>query len=173
MMELLVIGIVALIVVGPKDLPKMFRTFGQVTGRIRGMAKDFSRAMDEAAGETGMKDLGKDLRAMANPKKMGMDAVNKAFDGIEKDIDPTQFEEGSETRAMAEKRLADSKAAREQADALRKAREDDIRNAKLAAVTPGDASASATPVPAATADPVAAEPAPEAAAEPRTGTDQG
>lgn len=164
MMELLVIGIVALIVVGPKDLPKMFRTFGQITGRIRGMAKDFSRAMDDAAGETGMKDLSKDLRAMSNPKKMGLDAVNKAFE----DIDPTKFEEGSETRAMAEKRAAEAKAAREKADAVRRAREDEIRNAKLAAVAPGETPPAAAPDPdggSASSEETQIEPA-----EPRTGT---
>jgi sec-independent protein translocase protein TatB len=61
-MELLVIGIVALIVVGPNELPGMFRKMGQFTGRIRAMAKDFQRAMDEAADETGMTDLNKDLK---------------------------------------------------------------------------------------------------------------
>ena len=64
-MELLVIGIVALIVVGPKDLPRMFRKVGQFTGRIRAMAKDFQRAMDEAADESGMTELNRDLRKAA------------------------------------------------------------------------------------------------------------
>ena len=47
--ELLVIGIVALIVIGPKDLPMMFRRVGQFVGRARSMAREFSRAMDDAA----------------------------------------------------------------------------------------------------------------------------
>lgn len=38
--ELLVVGIVALIVVGPKDLPKLFRTLGRFTGKMRGMARE-------------------------------------------------------------------------------------------------------------------------------------
>jgi sec-independent protein translocase protein TatB len=74
-MELLVIGVVALIVVGPKDLPMMFRRLGQFTGRIRAMARDFQRAMDDAADETGMTDLNRDLRNAAkytrNPAKAG------------------------------------------------------------------------------------------------------
>ena len=65
--ELLVIGIVALIVVGPKDLPVMFRRFGEFTGKARAMAREFSSAMDKAADEAGVKDLKKDLKAMANP----------------------------------------------------------------------------------------------------------
>ena len=47
--ELLLIGIVALIVVGPKELPVLFRKAGQFVGKIRGMAREFSRAMNSAA----------------------------------------------------------------------------------------------------------------------------
>ena len=47
--ELLLIGIVALIVVGPKELPVLFRKAGQFAGKIRGMAREFSRAMNNAA----------------------------------------------------------------------------------------------------------------------------
>ena len=42
--ELMVVGIVALIVVGPKDLPGMFRTLGRFTGKAKGMARDFQSA---------------------------------------------------------------------------------------------------------------------------------
>ena len=44
--ELMMIGVVALIVVGPKDLPVMFRTIGRYTGKAKAMAREFSRAMD-------------------------------------------------------------------------------------------------------------------------------
>jgi sec-independent protein translocase protein TatB len=81
--ELLVIGIVALIVVGPKDLPVMFRRFGEFTGKARAMAREFSSAMDKAADEAGVKDLKKDLKAMANPKQTGLDAINKAASDLE------------------------------------------------------------------------------------------
>ncbi|WP_112323257.1 Sec-independent protein translocase protein TatB [Oceanibium sediminis] len=55
-LELIVIGIVALIVVGPKDLPGMFRTAGQFMGRMRGMAREFQRSMEQAADEAGVKE---------------------------------------------------------------------------------------------------------------------
>ena len=51
--ELLLIGIVALIVVGPKDLPGMFRTFGKMMARVRAMAKEFQRSMEDAADDAG------------------------------------------------------------------------------------------------------------------------
>jgi sec-independent protein translocase protein TatB len=62
--ELFLIGIVALIVVGPKDLPALFRTLGQFTGKARGMARDFQRSLEQAANEAGMSDMQKSLRAI-------------------------------------------------------------------------------------------------------------
>ncbi|WP_371135468.1 Sec-independent protein translocase protein TatB [Frigidibacter sp.] len=82
--ELLVIGVVALIVVGPKDLPVMFRTLGRMTGKARGMAREFSRAMDDAARESGVKDIGNDLKAATSKKALGLDALEKAADRFEK-----------------------------------------------------------------------------------------
>lgn len=76
--ELLLIGIVALIVVGPKDLPGMFRTLGKFTARMRSMAREFQRSMDEAADGSGMRDVARDLRKMTSPREMGLDAVRKA-----------------------------------------------------------------------------------------------
>jgi len=76
--EMVLIGIVALIVVGPKDLPNMFRSIGQFTGKARGMAREFSRAMESAADESGVNDISKTLKAAANPQKFGLDAVKDA-----------------------------------------------------------------------------------------------
>ncbi len=84
MSELLVIGIVALIVIGPKDLPEMFRQLGRFTAKMRAMAREFSRAMEQAANETGVKDVAKDLQAVTNPKAMGLNAVKDAVDKFEK-----------------------------------------------------------------------------------------
>lgn len=75
--ELMVVGIVALIVVGPKDLPKMFRSLGQFTAKARSMAREFQRAMDDAADSTGVKDVARDLRKATDPQSMGLDEVNK------------------------------------------------------------------------------------------------
>lgn len=55
--ELLVIGIAALIVVGPKDLPRMLRTLGQYAAKARSVAREFQRAMDEAAREADIAEL--------------------------------------------------------------------------------------------------------------------
>lgn len=76
--ELLLIGVVALIVVGPKDLPRMFREIGRFTGKARAMARDFSRAMDAAADDAGMKDLDRTLRAATNPMRAATNAMRDA-----------------------------------------------------------------------------------------------
>lgn len=82
--ELLVIGVVALIVIGPKDLPEMFRTLGRFTAKARGMARDFSRAMEQAAKETGVDEVASDLKKVTSPKAMGLDAMKGAADRFEK-----------------------------------------------------------------------------------------
>ena len=76
--ELLIIGIVALIVVGPKDLPKMFREFGKFTAKVRGMAREFQRAMEDAADQSGVGDVAKTLRSASNPGGVARDAFKDA-----------------------------------------------------------------------------------------------
>lgn len=85
--ELLLIGIVALIVVGPKDLPKMFHTLGRITARARGMAREFSSAMEDAAKTSGLDDAANSLRDVKNltsKKSMGLDALDRAAERFEK-----------------------------------------------------------------------------------------
>lgn len=82
--ELMVIGVVALIVVGPKDLPEMFRTLGRFTAKARSMAREFSRAMEQAAKDTGVDEVAKDLRNVTSPSSMGLNAVKTAADKFEK-----------------------------------------------------------------------------------------
>ncbi len=93
MSELLVIGVVALIVVGPKDLPGMFRTLGRFTARAKSMAREFSRAMESAADEAGVKEAADALKGAANPKKFGLDKLNEAADKFEK-WDPMKAPDG-------------------------------------------------------------------------------
>jgi sec-independent protein translocase protein TatB len=80
----MVIGVVALIVIGPEDLPDMFRQIGRFTAKLRQMSREFSRAMEQAAKETGVKDVVKDVKGLTSPKAMGLDAVKSAADKFEK-----------------------------------------------------------------------------------------
>jgi sec-independent protein translocase protein TatB len=82
--ELMVIGVVSLIVIGPKDLPDMFRTMGRFTAKARSMARDFQRAMESAADDAGMKDTVRDLKSMTSSRNLGLDAVKEAAAKFEK-----------------------------------------------------------------------------------------
>ncbi|WEX07327.1 Sec-independent protein translocase protein TatB [Chelativorans sp. AA-79] len=55
--EILVIAIVLIVVVGPKDLPRVLRGFGRTTAKLRSMAGDFRRQFDEALREAELDDV--------------------------------------------------------------------------------------------------------------------
>lgn len=132
MTEMLVVGIVALIVVGPKDLPGMFRTLGQFTGKAKRMAREFSSAMEAAADDAGVSDVSKTLKAATNPKKMGLDAVKKA-------VDPSKFTPGSETEKLAKERAATAEkihAATAKKEAAKRAAEAEAAEAAKANTAP-------------------------------------
>lgn len=82
--ELLIIGVVALIVIGPRDLPDLFRTLGRFTAKLRSMARDFQRAMESAADQAGVKDVAKDLKSVTSAKNLGLDVVKDAAAKFEK-----------------------------------------------------------------------------------------
>jgi sec-independent protein translocase protein TatB len=64
--ELLVIGIVALVVIGPKELPGALRTLGQFTAKLRRMASEFQGQFHEAMREAEMADLKKQVDEMTS-----------------------------------------------------------------------------------------------------------
>ncbi|MGR3435455.1 MAG: Sec-independent protein translocase protein TatB [Shimia sp.] len=113
-MELLIVGVVALIVVGPKDLPVMFQALGKMTAKVKRMAREFSSAMNEAADASGASDIGKELKGLSNPRNFGMDALKDAADSFDK------WEPGQSQRAMGPET---AKLAKERAEAARRARE--------------------------------------------------
>ena len=62
--ELLVIGIVALVVIGPKDLPQAFRIVGQWVARARTLAREFQSHVDEMMREADVQDMKREFRDM-------------------------------------------------------------------------------------------------------------
>jgi sec-independent protein translocase protein TatB len=75
--ELFLIGVVALIVVGPKDLPALFRTLGNFTGKARGMAREFQRSLEQAANESGVSEVQKSLRSLDQSLNAATDSARK------------------------------------------------------------------------------------------------
>jgi sec-independent protein translocase protein TatB len=64
--ELIIIAIVALVVVGPKDLPKLLRNIGKFVGKMRNMADDFKASFDDMARQSELDDLRKEVEALRN-----------------------------------------------------------------------------------------------------------
>jgi sec-independent protein translocase protein TatB len=122
--ELLLIGIVALIVVGPKDLPLLFRRVGNFVGKARSMAREFSRAMDDAADETGVKEVAKSLKAASNPLQAGLDQVKSAA------TDFTKYSPESETGKLAVERAVAGEKIRE-ASAKKATKRQGVENAAV------------------------------------------
>jgi sec-independent protein translocase protein TatB len=60
----MVIGAVALIVIGPKDLPRTLRTIGQMTAKVRRMAAEFQSQFNEAMREAELDDVKKQIQGM-------------------------------------------------------------------------------------------------------------
>ncbi len=83
-MELLLVGAVALIVVGPKDLPVMFQALGRITAKIKRMAREFQMAMSDAAKASGTSDITKDLKGLTSPKTLGLDRLKNAADSFDR-----------------------------------------------------------------------------------------
>lgn len=75
-LEMLLIGVVALIVIGPKELPAMMRRVGQFAGTIRRMGSDFQRELNKTTGLDEIKNL---RQSVTQPLKATADAIRKEF----------------------------------------------------------------------------------------------
>lgn len=79
--ELLLLMVLAIIFVGPKDLPKMMRTVGQAVAKVRAMAREFQSSFDELARETELEELRKEVASLKNhatkPLRSLQDEISK------------------------------------------------------------------------------------------------
>lgn len=62
--EIIILGILALVVVGPKDLPLLFRKLGKWTAKLRGMAQEFRTGFDELARQAELDELKREVDAL-------------------------------------------------------------------------------------------------------------
>src|SRR5688572_29277484 len=87
-LEILVIGLVALLVVGPKDLPVLLRKVGRVMARARAMVNEFRSSFDEMARQSELDELRKEVEALRTGQGMvplGAEA-DAAFRDIRNDL---------------------------------------------------------------------------------------
>ncbi|MFN4282770.1 MAG: Sec-independent protein translocase protein TatB [Alphaproteobacteria bacterium] len=92
-MEMLMIAVVAIVVIGPKDLPKVLHTVGQWMARARSVARNFQEQMDEMARQSGVDDVRKQIQNSMS----GLDPAER----LRKEIDPTG-EMDAQMKAMAD-----------------------------------------------------------------------
>jgi sec-independent protein translocase protein TatB len=107
--EFLLIGIVALIVIGPKELPAVMRSLGQWTRKIRSLAADFQNQFHEAMREAEMADLKKQVDDMATDIK-GYDPLKDVRADVE------AIGKGLDESVKAPEKAADQGAAKEAPD---------------------------------------------------------
>lgn len=75
---MLVVAVIAIIFVGPRELPGMLRTLGRAVSKVRGLAGDFQRQMDNAIKEAELDDVKKSVESVRNldPTKAIKDKLN-------------------------------------------------------------------------------------------------
>lgn len=74
--ELAVIGVIALLVLGPNELPKAMRTVGQWIARARRMASHFQSGVDEMIRQAELDEIRKDARAMQDQFKRDLTLID-------------------------------------------------------------------------------------------------
>jgi sec-independent protein translocase protein TatB len=89
--EMFVIAVVAIIVIGPKDLPRVLRALGKTVAKMRGMAREFQGHLDSAMKEAGIDEVKKEFDNLKNSanviepvKKTVADETKKQEDDFKK-----------------------------------------------------------------------------------------
>lgn len=172
--EILVIAIVLIVVVGPKDLPRLLRSFGKTMSTVRTMAGDFRKQFDEAIKEAELEDLksladdarklnpASEIKKALNPMEQAAKDVRAGLDKAMKPATPISAEKPASTPQPAEPKKTGATALPE---AMTKAPVKAARPAKTpAAKTAAKGNGAAAPAKAATAKPAAAKAKPAAKA---------
>lgn len=120
--EVVVVALVALIVVGPKDLPLLMRKVGEFLGRARKMAAEFRQSFDDMARQSELDDLRREVEALRQGQILPVDKETKAaLTDIKKELytppapppgKPTAIEQ---TPPMTEPTLSEAETQPEQA----------------------------------------------------------
>lgn len=84
--EMLVIGVVALIFIGPKDLPVVMGRIGKIIGQVQRMGREFQREINKTTGLDEVRNL---RTSITSPLKKTADEIRKDFNAIGKDGQPT------------------------------------------------------------------------------------
>ncbi|USG59881.1 Sec-independent protein translocase protein TatB [Sneathiella marina] len=121
--EMMFVVIIAVLVIGPKDLPRAIATIGKYVRKARSMARDFQSGIDDLAKETELDEIKKDLQQSTdfNLKKQIEDAVDPTgshenmFDDVKPQIRDPRLSENNYSNPMGESEEAVVKTATESA----------------------------------------------------------
>jgi sec-independent protein translocase protein TatB len=115
--ELLLIATIALIVVGPKDLPLLMRKVGHALGRMRAMAAEFRASFDEMARQSELEELRKEVEAMRaerfDPVRMTQDSFREDAEAM-RALEPPEFDAAAAHAAAIEAHTAEAPVAEPQ-----------------------------------------------------------
>jgi len=87
--EMIVLALLAIIVVGPKDLPKLMRTFGQFMAKVRSMGQEFKDAFDDMGAEEEIAQMRReleDLRDMSKLENLVDDGLGEEMRELDSDL---------------------------------------------------------------------------------------
>lgn len=105
--ELLVIGILTILIFGPKELPVVFRTVTQWLGKARSVAREFQRTVDDMARETELDDIRKAAKNAASDMNTMVDPSG-SMDGLFDDPDKPKPKSASQPQSMPDTPRADT-----------------------------------------------------------------
>ena len=166
--ELVVIGIVALIAIGPKELPTVLRTLGQYMGKVKRMAAEFQGQFQEAMREAEMADLKKqaDELTSAVTDATSFDPladIDNDGDGMFGAVEPAKSETDTETKTDAETEPEKTEAEPEKANSSAETSAASQVSAEPEASSDSDLPPPEPPAPVSEKEFVPAEPAPKQA----------
>lgn len=92
--EILLLGLAALIIIGPRDLPMMMRRIGQFVGKGRRMAREFQAAFDDIARQSELEELKKEISELR--RSNAMTAAQQELAAYEAEMNAAVIRGGSE-----------------------------------------------------------------------------
>ncbi len=104
--EMLIIAVLALVVVGPKDLPKMMRTAGRFMARVKSMGQEFKDAFTQIGEDAELANLRKEideLKAMGQLSNLSDEAFEEDMRALSEDLDQGLSEDTASQESAAAK----------------------------------------------------------------------
>ena len=117
--EIFLVGIIVVIVIGPKDLPKFIKQIGLLTKNIKKISADFKSSINEIAEESDIKDIAKSVKEVKKIKdginikknfQKELNIVEETLKDVEKDISNNEKNLINDTVKDSEKDISDDEA---------------------------------------------------------------